>query len=89
MKNKWISVQDDLPEHCEEVAVLVRSVYHNREECDYLNVYTGYISYRDRWLLNAPDEDRRGYTVAGNFVEYWMALPKHPKNQKNENKKRK
>lgn len=75
---EWISVNDKKPDYCEEVVVLVRSVYHDRTECDYLDVYTGYISFRGRWLLNAPDYERRGSTVEGNFVEYWMPLPKHP-----------
>lgn len=78
---KWISVKDRTPEYCTNVAVLVRSVYADRTECDYLDVYTGYISYRDRWLLNAPNDNRRGHTIAGNVVEYWMPLPKEPKNK--------
>tara|TARA_R110000796_G_scaffold1673_2_gene6921 strand:+ start:2485 stop:2718 length:234 start_codon:yes stop_codon:yes gene_type:complete len=76
---KWISVKEDTPEHCKDVVVLVRSLLSDGTECDYLNEYTGYISYRDRWLLNAPDSNRRGHTVDKNRVEYWMPLPKHPK----------
>ena len=76
---KWISVRDNLPEPLTEVSVLVRDVLHDRTECDYLTLYSGYRSFRDRWLLNAPDFDRRGSTVDGNVVEYWMPVPKYPK----------
>ena len=77
---KWISVKDSLPQEDEDVFVLVRNVFYARTECDYLEAYTGYISCRGRWLLNAPSEDRRGYTVASNIVEYWMPTPKLPGN---------
>lgn len=76
---KWIDVEKDRPGYCENVAVLVKNLMSDGTECDYFEEYTGYISYRDRWLLKAPSSDRRGYRVANNKVCYWAKLPKHPK----------
>ena len=75
---KWIDVTKEKPDECVNVLVLVKSLLSDGTECDYFDEYTGYISYKGRWLLNAPCSDRRGHTVANNRVYYWSKIKKNP-----------
>ena len=73
----WISVKDGLPKHCVECAVLM-------DECPYV----GYISFRDRWLVNVPGDeinaksdpvfDGTHSTIVGRNITHWMPLPDDP-----------
>ena len=72
--SKWVSVKDSLPKHCVDCAVIMDGF-----------VYTGYLSLRDRWLINIPGSsinrneesefDGNHSTIVGRNITNWAKLP--------------
>lgn len=83
--NGWISAKKRKPPYCEDVAVLVEWRIHgggNEEpKSDELQLCSGYVSFRDRWLLNIPSKNGSMTTMVADWhrVIFWMPLPQPPK----------